>query len=292
MQSITARDIEYIRLRDVPRYAQYKDFVENLWTEYHPYADPNFKRKIARDFHHGFWEMYLSCAFIRKGLNLVPRSKRPERGPDICIKNGDVYIWIEAVAPLKGDGPDAIPEMFSSNRSFLVPENGIVLRYIHIIKKKYSKYKRHCIDGIIKDKDRYIIAINGRKVPFAFLDDEEDEMPLIMKTLFPFGDSQIVVDAKTLTVTQSEYEKRATVVKKLGRSESTNFFFDKNYNGISAVLFSLVDAVNKPDTLGDDFILVHNALAINPIKLGYLNIGKEFLIDKNGILQKYDHRKK
>lgn len=237
--------------------------------------------------------MYLACTFLRNDFSILPRSARSERGPDICIKDGDADLWIEAVAPEKGDGQDAVPEMAISSGGLLVPEKEIILRFRSAIEDKYKKYQEYSSKGMLKDKDPYIIAVNGGRVPFAFLDDEEDEVPLVIKALFPCGDPQAIVNRETLKIIRLQYEYRSNIIKKSGCPVSTNIFLDKKYNGISAVLFSSVDAVNRSEILGDDFIIVHNHIAMNPIQLGYINIDKEYWIDsdRNDILRKREYQK-
>ena len=51
-------DDEYIFLRDKEQHAQRREFVESLWTRFHPLADSGFVDLIANDFQARFWEMY------------------------------------------------------------------------------------------------------------------------------------------------------------------------------------------------------------------------------------------
>jgi len=286
-RNINATDREYILIRDGTKYGKQKDFIENLYSEYDPYADLNFKEEITRHFHQRLWEMYLACAFLRKKFEIVPRTQRSKAGgPDICIKDPHGNLWIEAVAPERGSGQDAVPEISSSSGSFLVPEKEIILRYRTAIKEKHEKYQKYLCKGILKDEDRYVIAINGGHVPYAFLEEEDkDEVPLPVKVVFPCGDPQTVNDNETLEIISSQYEYRPNIIKKNGEPVSTMIFLDKEYDGISALLFSVVDAVSSASVLGHDFIIIHNPVAKNRILPGYMNIGKEFWINDKGTLQ-------
>jgi hypothetical protein len=65
MTSLFRDDIEpcdeaYRVIRDDPDEADAKAFVERLWGFFAPYADYNFKGKIATSFPQHFWEMYLA----------------------------------------------------------------------------------------------------------------------------------------------------------------------------------------------------------------------------------------
>ena len=291
-RDIDATDKEYIRIRDEAKYGKLKDFYENLYSEYAPYADCNFKKEIARQFYPRSWEMYLACAFLKKGFKIVPRTERPKAGPDICIKDEHGNLWIEAVATEKGVGQDAVPEYPSSPGGFLVPEKEIILRYHNALVDKHGNYQKYCSKGIVQDKDRYVIAINGGHVPYGFLEDDEDEVPLPVKVVFPCGDPQTVIDRETLELKSSQYEYRPNVIRKNGKPESTMIFLDKEYAGISALLFSAVKAASRASVLGDDFIIIHNPVAKNRIHLGYTNMGKKYWINDKGVLTNQGHQEK
>ena len=51
-----------------------KYFAERLWSVYKPYADPHFLIEIRRDFNARFWEMYLTCALLKRRLTMATPS--------------------------------------------------------------------------------------------------------------------------------------------------------------------------------------------------------------------------
>ena len=61
---INPSDELYRIIRDENRCANLKSDMENLWGIYHPYADGDFPKQLAQDFHARFWEMYLTCTLI------------------------------------------------------------------------------------------------------------------------------------------------------------------------------------------------------------------------------------
>jgi hypothetical protein len=42
------------------------------------------------------------------------------------------------------------------------------------------------------------------------------------------------------------------------------------------VLYSFSDPLNRPDRLGDDYVIVHNLNALNPIPFGLVRRGREY----------------
>lgn len=274
------KDGQYDFLVSEPKAEEERNYVENLWREFEPYADNSFKSDIVYNFHNRFWEMYLGCTLLRNNLSL---SRKPYSvGPDLLIDVGNnKNIWIEATAPSKGTGPDRIevpepklgkPEVNS------VPTEKIILRLRSAIFDKFQKFKKYRKDKIINEKDIYIIAINGRRVPLSFL---ENEIPYIVQTVLPFGDETISYDVKTLDVIDLFYKYRPQIEKSTGTPISTRIFLDNKHVGISAILYSNADLFNKPDEMGGDFILVHNPNANNPINIGWFPVAREYWVEDN-----------
>lgn len=147
--AIAATDKDYLSLRDDPRFQEQRQYFEGLWQRYKPYADANFGGEIARQFHSRFWEMYLACTLMDQEHDLI----RTRGGPDICIKNGDGPIWVEATAPSRGEGPDALPEpeirVGSRPMAIRIPENDIILRFRSALEGKLRKYLEYRRKGKI-----------------------------------------------------------------------------------------------------------------------------------------------
>lgn len=272
-------DNEFKLLRDNPKWYADREFIEGLWEKYEPYADDHFKTEVAINFHNRFWEMYLACSLLEQGLKLIPRITK--KGPDVCLNIQERICWIEAIAPKGGTGPDAIQEPLLTKREAHfsnVPEEKIILRYQSAILEKFNKYQDYLKDKTVQQNESYIIAINGRRIPYSFL---EDDIPYIVKSVLPIGELTVFIDWENNKITGQEYSYRPKINKILGASVSTRIFLDSTFSGVSGILFSNSDFLNHPIKIGEEFIFIHNPLANNPLPTGWLSIGKEFQVRKN-----------
>jgi type I restriction enzyme S subunit len=274
-KGVAVEDQAYINIRDSEKgwMIEARMFCEELWSVYYPYADDHFLAEIQRDFYSRFWEMYLACSLLDMGMSL----SCPKPGPDIRINTDDGVIWIEAVAPTAG-APNSSDEV-KNRRDFEthnVPEEQIILRYRNAIHEKYNtKYFEYLRKGIVSKTDSYVIAVNGCKIPYSRTDFSP---PRIVRTVLPVGYPQVTIDRKSNRITATSYQYRDKVTKKSGSGVSTAIFFDEFYDSLSAVLFSNVDPVNRPQFLGQDFVLTHNQRAANPISKAIIRRGREYRV--------------
>lgn len=255
---ITAEEIneEYRILKDNPRYQEDKLFVESLWEKFKPYADTKFREEFARRPHQRFWEMYLANALLTQNHCLIEKER--EKSPDICIQNQEKRVWVEATAPGAGEG-------------------GLLLRFTSAIKEKHDKYLSYSNEAIVSSDESYVIAINGRQVPMGWPDD--DDIPLIVKAVLPFGDPSYVYDLVADEIVSASYSYKPEIRTRNNSPVSTAIFQDPSYSGISGILFSLVNVWNRPSTIGSDFLFIHNPLATNKISLGWPGIGHEYWVE-------------
>ena len=254
-----------------------RSIMEDLWRKYRPYADRNFKQQMLVDLDSRFWEMYLACTLLSKS---VPISHVRE-GPDIFIEHENCRIWIEAIAPTSGadDNPDRVPDM-KLGVVTAVPDDEIVLRYRAAIREKYdNKYRNYVKDGLITPTDTYVIAINSCKMGSAIM---ETDTPRILKAVFPIGNRQITIDTKTGIVIDSGYQLRFRIRRVGGAEVRTDLFLDPKYANLSGVLHSHVSIRKVPEKMGEDFVFVHNPLAINNrFPYGLLKVGREYVPTKD-----------
>jgi hypothetical protein len=110
-------------------------------------------------------------------------------------------------------------------------------------------------DGVVKLGEPYVIALNGRRVPYSNID---DDVPYIVKALLYNDEIRKAND---------------TIV-------STGVFYCKGFSGISGVLFANSDLKNRPLKSGSEFVFVHNPLAENPIQKEWFSMGREYWKDK------------
>ncbi len=158
-----------IRDTDNPQLLEAKNLCLDLWKRFEPFADSNFKSDLKKNFHARFWEMYLSAILIDKGFQLVPRRDRvlgkdKNEGPDILISENGQKIWIETT----GSNPAKRREVPKPNAKEGHPDGSeerlsvedILPIYEKIIKDKLHKYRGYVEQGIIKEDQSFIIAIN------------------------------------------------------------------------------------------------------------------------------------
>jgi hypothetical protein len=276
-------DEVYCAIKDEinPRCQEAKVFVKQLWETAHSYLDPDLPVKLPNQFHQHFWELYLAASLLEIGLTLE-HSSSPD-GPDICIKSNDESrIWVEAVTALAGKGVDAVQiAEFGVVRD--VPDDQIKLRLLNAFDSKNKKYKKYKEKNWVDSKDPYIIAINAAQVPSVKL---EREIPRIVRSLLPFGNSVLHLDKETLNIVDTSYEYQGKVVKASGMGPETTSFLNPELSGISAVIYSYADVFNYPMEISKSLLLFHNPLSVNPVPLGFLKTGHEYWVEDQHLRNK------
>jgi type I restriction enzyme S subunit len=218
--------------------------------------------------------MYLACSLEDIGHSIT--CCKP--GPDILLTTGETRIWVEAVTASGGEAgrPDSIPErrLGEVNDS---PEKEILLRIRAAIREKFEyKYQKYVMDGIIDQKDAYVVAVNASKIFYHAI--VEMHMPRIVQAVYPVGCLQIKYDRETMKEVDRSYAFRPELQKVTGESVSTNIFFEEPYRALSGVLYSCVDATYVPERMGDDFVFVHNLNATVGVPHGLLGRGREYSV--------------
>lgn len=273
---IEVRDPAYENIRDGdhPLEVRARDLCNALWVVFEPYSDSHFLDEIAKSFDERFWEMDLSCALITAGYNV----ECPKPGPDICLRDNEKKIWIEAICPGNGAGKDRVPDR-QTGAVQAIPDEQIILRLTSSIAEKHTKYLAYVRDGIVGPDEPYVIAVNACQITCARLDFEP---PRIVRTLFPIGAEYLTIDRETGELIKNEFVFKREIKKVNGTGIPIDIFLDPQLEGVSAVLFSVTDCCNRPNNIGDDFVLVHNPLAKNPINEGFLKFGREFIAEEHG----------
>ncbi len=154
-------DVGYLNLRDGDGRTE-RDIVsalEEMWALYQPYADADFVPAFARDPEARFWEMFLGCSLLESGKRLLPASDRSrmQGGPDLCVLEEGRRIWVEAIAPTRGDNPaDAVPDLRVSGEDRLFrpqPTRQIQLRITSALATKSRIAARYIDHGIVTNGD-------------------------------------------------------------------------------------------------------------------------------------------
>ncbi|MSR65370.1 MAG: hypothetical protein EXS18_06275 [Verrucomicrobiae bacterium] len=266
-----ARDSIYEKIRDCGS-ADFCERIESMWVIYQQHADPDFLEKAKEDFGARLWEMHLGCSLLERGYRLAP--KKHSKGPDICILTSDGKIWIEATVPGPGTTADKVTEN-ASGEIREVPTDKIILRLRGAIEAKHAKYKEYLRDGIVAKREPFVIAICGVKIPSAHC---EDEPPLIVKAVFPYGPSAMryEIDPKQgIRPVEKFLTYQPEVVNHNQAPVSKDIFLDCTYESISGVLYSLQGI----HSYCDDFVFVHNPLATAPLPLGFIRSSTEYWVE-------------
>jgi type I restriction enzyme S subunit len=271
----------YRHIRDDPKRIDARNFVEARWKQYAPYAEPSFLSEARKHFHERTWEMYLACVFLRHELKIQKKSSA--EGPDIQLLNQGRTIWVEAIAPTSGTGQDAVPPL-ENGKAQDTPKDQIILRLTAAIKEKFDQYKKYRKKNIIGDKDCFVIAVNGGHVRSALPDPPP---PYIVSSVFPFGDPVVTMDKKSMELIDCSFDYRDTITKRSGAPVPTNVFENEEYSGISAVLYSWFNVVNRPTQMGAEIEYVHNPLATkNRLPRGFFRFGREWWVESEELCGK------
>ena len=274
-----ASDSAYRNLRDSAHAEarEGKAFAERLWRAYYPYADGNFLTEVRSDFYARFWEMYLTCTLVlhgeERGYAVSCPKQKKTGGPDILVKHANDRIWIEAVTATDGEPgrPDSIVKP-RPGQGYTVPDEKIILRYANAIAEKHKKYLQYRAKGIVSEKDAYIIAVNGYPLSYRWAD---AEMPRILKSVFPLGDVEVVLDKASTKIVETRHQFRPDIPKATRSPVSTRTFLSDDYVGISAVMHSYANAC-MAFPLGVDFVIAHNPQTTCPVPLGLIPVAREY----------------
>src|SRR5260221_1045582 len=238
-----------------------------MWREYAPYSDPHYLSDARNHFHQRFWEMYLCVTMLKRGFVITRIGKE---GPEFSTTIGGRTVWFEAIAPLEGSGADKVPEL-KMNEATWVPTEQVLMRYTAALSEKLRKYHSFRTKGIVSEGDGYIVAINSNKIPNAYFG---SILPYHVQAFLPFGPFTVAINPKTHEKVDEYFQYRAEVTKQSGRPVSTQAFLDPAYAGGSAVIHSVFDVAGYTRSRaiwGDDFDVLHNPTAANPLPLDAFN---------------------
>lgn len=269
-----------------------KNWMEDLWMQYEPYADQHFLTDFKIQFTQRSWELYLGAVFLGHGFNL---GTNKGEGPDFDLldKSNNRIAWVEAIAVTKGSGDDKVPETFY-NFVGSVPTEEINLRLSSGLNTKYKKYSSDCKNKFIEENEPYVIAIDRSELGHV-----DSTLPNILKVLFGIGDPALRMRIGGLPVENPEmfWTRKETVEKKNGEPIPMLFFENPEHAGISAVIYSKDHVINSPrgiKEIGQNFFIVHNPLAKNPLPKGVFPFGTEYVAEDGFIkisLEKEEYTK-
>lgn len=282
----------YEAVRDTYHLAGIRALIEHLWADYRPPSDPHFLEDAKQHFHQRTWELYLW--HVLKKYGHAPQ-KSGSIGPDFFFLSGEGKVWVEAVAPGRGSGPDAVPKLRTINEMLdsgeepiaqQVPEEAIILRFTHAMREKLKKYEAYRSKGIVQSEDRFIIAINGCEATDYR---GEPSVPYLIKAAIALGHLQISFDPAGVELSRGSYQRRELIRKKNQELVTTDLFLRNEYRSVSTVLYSPKDICNIPESVGSEMYYFHNPLAVNPLSPGIFRFCREYRADlEEGMLDCQD----
>ena len=259
-----------------------REHCDDLWRDYEKHADANFATAFPVRLHERWFEMYLTVALLRAGIDVTcPKSKAG--GPDILVTMADgARIWIEATCATPGapGEPDSVPEpryadIGAGEKPIVTsrPTEQMVLRLRNALAAKEIAYRNYLEAGIVAATDVLAVAINVHAVHWAFADMND----LMLRALYGRGDLVLTVNRETLKVVDSHHDQITHVTKKkTGASVGVQPLIDGSFPHISAVIGSGADAGNLPRRLGDDLILFPSLTANVAWPTGTIELGEEW----------------
>lgn len=248
-----------------------KDFFDNLFKTYEPYADNGFLKDAQIQFHQRSWEMYLGAILLRNNKRLLQPTKHDNKigTADIRISSKKV-IHIECVATNHGDKNDKVPKLIPDPITNIVlrdvPSEKILIRIANSLDKKFKQYEDRLKKGVVKDDEPYVIAISVGKLDYL------EEFPRVIQATLAVGHLQLKMYENGIRLDKPipSRQFRPTVFKENGQPVDMQFFLRPEHCGISAIIFTNDLVLNYQEQEKELFIL-HNHLAKNPISLSEFN---------------------
>jgi hypothetical protein len=256
----------------------------NLWHRFKDanLADPDFESQIApskkggdqENFESRMWEIVLACRLMEEGHELLSNCKGQ---PDLCIKNGNLRIWVEAISPKpnstatdksKDKDKDIIPESFlnpKENCGYRVPHKEILLRYTSAIGEKFRKLTGYLTSKSVKEEDAYIIAVDPKQL--GSYTQGISQFPYILEAVLPIGHLEMRINRNTVKSEGLYQSVRPKIHKKNTSPVPTNIFLNPDYARISAVISS-PSYFEMSCPMNSMITVVHNPFAVNKIPMG------------------------
>ena len=255
-----------------------REHCDNLWRDFAPLADANFVAEFPIRLHERWFEMYLTVALLRAGLNVTC----PKPGPDILLTlAGGTRIWIEATCATPGQPglPDSVPppQYAAVGASPVVtsrPTEQMALRIRNAVSAKEAVFRGYVTTGIVAATDVQVVAVNVHAVHGLWADMGD----LMMRSLYGVGDMVLTLDRSTGTVVDQRHAQITHIAKKsTGAMVGVQPFIDGSLPHISSIIGSRADAVNLPDRrLGDDLTLFPNLTGSVAWPAGTVPLGAEW----------------
>lgn len=285
-----------------------KTTLEGMWPDYEPYADSNFQKAFASNEDPAFWEMCLALVLLEGRRKLRKREEltkaQRDEGPDICIQKGNRKIWIEAMAPDRGDeqpgeaNPDRVPKLKEGHSDAKDnPRRQIELRITGALRTKAKKFETYRENGIIGEKDSCIVAISGGQF---MLEAVGAFLPHVVSAVYPFGEEVTFLDPDTGRLRthfkfspEIEFKKPTKAGEPPRENPKRTTFQSEDCKSISGLIWSLRSIgsfVGQPH----DLMYVHNQAAERPIPRRWFDWADEYYPshDRTQLIRKQNRQRR
>ena len=280
-QKLSLKEIIFRRCRkngvSVARIKCISDYLEKIIFELHPFLDKNFVARLVDDqeFENRMSELYFISALRNNHLTLFHKSNA---GLDIWIN--EISGWGEFVCAHnteKMERENVIGKVRSVNN------DETLLRITSILKDKSDKIKEDVKKGRIRENESIILFISTRLLRDPYPMNPEGDVSSFVRALFPLSEPFFTVNVNTKESRMGR--KYQLGIPKNGTVIKNDFFLSKENELISAVVFSYSSIYHdffypaSSSKNGDDFIVVHNPLAKNPIPHRLFNCFQEYVCE-------------
>lgn len=267
-----------------------RKLVNSIWKDFRHYCpDRNFIIESRTRFNERIWELLVFGLLTKNGFKLEPVK---DVGPDFMFYLDGKRIWVEAICPTQGDAGDRVPDQEFGQVMFYSDEP-YIKRYLSALTEKNKKIKKYIEKGIIESGDAVVIAVSGAHLPNADLN--FNEAPVITKTVYPIGRTTFSVEIGSGKVTDNGHSARSFVSKSNGNTLDTVCFLTPEFENISGILYCANHIVHLDsiEAFAKQSLFIHNLKALNSIKRGTFNVGREFWAeDKDSVLSLHESRNK
>jgi hypothetical protein len=252
-------------------------------------GDRNSEQRLCDANDDVFWQQ-LSEVLVADQLARVGLDVRHEAtGPDFKIEHGGGRTWIEVICPTAvGVPPDWLAP--APGQAGRLPHEAMLLRWTSAIKEKSEKLlgqpaqpgSGYLASGIVAEGDRYVIAVNARRLRSTFPQLEGiSQFPFAVEATFSVGPYTVQISRENFEVLSSGHEHRPRIPKPNGAQVPADTFLDPRFAPISAVWAIVVDEEFLFQIPGA-MIVVHNPKALNPIATEFLPARSEFVAADEG----------
>lgn len=253
------------------------NYLEKIIFEQQAFLDKNFIARLNsdNDFADRLYELYFISALKNNNLSLEHKS---DAGLDIWIN--DISGWGEFVCAHNTE------EMKKNNilgEARIVDPNETLLRITSVLKTKSDKILDDLSKGRVEDNQPIIIFLStGQLIDWRPMNPKGDICSFV-RAVLPISEPTLMINMSTK---ESQLcRKYQFGIPKKNVVVENDFFLEKQNELISAVVFSYCSIYNRFDNPsssfkdGDDFIVVHNPLAKNPIPHRLLKCREEYVCE-------------